>query len=234
MTDVTMSPTRDDPSIRPSAGHPEVGSMQRPRSLLLWSAILTALLLVVQVAPVGAATPTRWGSKLTTSVQPQNANRSCDSDDAAPNPDCSWMFRHVYGREGGHKAPKNGYIDKVRVIACSAGSFKLQFGKIRKKPGSTSKYQAKVRTTTSKISFKGDPDGCDDQTYTINTIDIPDVYVKKGESFGVRTKLPKALRCNSGSPNVLEFVPPLPNGGSYRNPTDTNGCDPLIELQYRS
>ena len=66
-----------------------------------------------------------------------------------------------------------------------------------------------------------------------NTINIPDVYVYRNEYFGVRAKTPRALRCNSGSPNVLEFDPPLANGGSYRDPDDTNGCDPLIELEYR-
>jgi hypothetical protein len=33
---------------------------------------------------------------------------------------------------------------------------------------------------------------------------------------------------------VLEFTPVLVNGGNYRNAGDTNGCDPLIELQYRA
>jgi hypothetical protein len=198
----------------------------------LLAVLVTVVLLVAQASPAGAATPTRWGSKLTTSVQPQNFQRYCD-DDGAPHPDCSWMFRHVFGRDGGQKAPKNGYIDKVRVIACSPGSFYLQFGSIRKKPGTTNQYQAKVRTTSKKVSFPGDPDGCDDGTYTINTINIVDVYVRQGEYFGVRAKTPRALRCNSGSPNVLEFTPVLANGGSYRNPTDVNGCDPLIELQYR-
>jgi hypothetical protein len=205
--------------------------MKGRRTVSLLAVMATLLLVVVQANPVAAA-GTRWGSKLTTSVQPQNFQRYCD-DDGAPHPNCSWMFRHVYGRTGGQKAPKNGWVSKVRVIACSAGSFYLQFGKVRKDPNEPGQYQAKVRKTSSKVSFSGDPDGCDDETYTINTINIPDVYVYKGEYFGVRAKTPRALRCNSGSPNVLEFDPPLVNGGSYRDPDDTNGCDPLIELEYR-
>lgn len=47
------------------------------------------------------------------------------------------------------------------MIVCSPGSFYLQFGRIRKKPGTTNRYQAKVRTTSSRVSFNGDPDGCD-------------------------------------------------------------------------
>lgn len=205
--------------------------MRGRRSVSVLAVLAMLILLLIQASPAGAA-GTRWGSRLTTSVQPQNFQRYCD-DDGAPHPNCSWMFRHVYGRDGGQRAPKNGYVSKVRIIACSAGSFYLQFGRIRRKPGTTNKYQAKVRTTSAKVVFSGDPDGCDDSTYTIRTVNIPDIYVYKGEYFGVRAKTPRALRCNSGSPNVLEFVPPLANGGSYRNPADTNGCDPLIELEYR-
>jgi len=205
--------------------------MKGRRSVSLLAVMATLIIVVVQATPVSAA-GTRWGSKLTTSVQPQNFQRYCD-DDGAPHPNCSWMFRHVYNRVGGHKAPKNGYVSKVRIIACSAGSFYLQFGRVRPDPNEPGQYQAKVRRTSSKIEFAGDPDGCDDGTYTINTINIPDVYVYRNEYFGVRAKTPRALRCNSGSPNVLEFDPPLANGGSYRDPDDTNGCDPLIELEYR-
>jgi hypothetical protein len=207
--------------------------MQLRRSIRIYSVFAAVLLIMGQAIAVDAATPTRWGSKLTTSVQPQNFNRSCDSSPAAPNPTCTWMFRHVYNRSGGQKAPKNGWVSKVRIIACSAGSFRLQFGKVRKDPNEPGEYQAKVRTTTGSIGFDGDSDGCADGHYDVETINIPDVWVNKNEYFGVRAKTPKALRCNSGSPNVLEFVPPLPNGGSYQDPDDDNGCDPLIELQYR-
>ncbi len=206
--------------------------MRGRRSVSVLAALSMLVVLLIQASPAGAA-GTRWGSKLTTSVQPQNFQRYCD-DDGAPHPNCSWMFRHVYDRTNGHKAPKNGYVSKVRIIACSPGSFYLQFGRVRSDPSEPGQYQAKVRRTSSKIEFTGDPDGCDDETYTINTINIPDVYVYKNEYFGVRAKTPRALRCNSGSPNVLEFDPPLVSGGSYRDPDHTNGCDPLIELEYRS
>lgn len=207
--------------------------MPKRRYIRVYSVFAAVLLLAGQAVVVEAGTPVRWGSKLTTSVQPQNFNRSCDDSPASPNPVCTWMFRHVYNRSGGQKAPKNGYIDKVRIIACSAGSFYLQFGKVRAHPSSPGDYQAKVRKTSNKIEFDGDSYGCDDGHYRVETININDVYVYKNEYFGVRAKSPKALRCNSGSPNVLEFVPPLVAGGSYQNPDDDNGCDPLIELQYR-
>jgi hypothetical protein len=142
------------------------------------------------------------------------------------------MFRHVFNRAGGQKAPKNGFIDKVRVIACSPGAFYLLLGKVRADPNEPGQYQAKVRKIGPKVEFQGDADGCDNGTYDINVINIPNVWVNKGEYFGVRGKKPRAWRCNSGSPNVLEFVPPLLAGGSYTDPDDTNGCDPLIELQY--
>ena len=206
--------------------------MHKRPSLVISISILALLLVAAQALPATAVTPTRWGSKLTTNVQPQNFNRYCD-DDGAPHPNCTWMFRHVFDRVGGEKAPKNGWIDKVRVDACFPGSFRLQLGKVRAKAGSPGDYEAKVNRNSGLISFDGDSDNCDDGVYEIDTINITDVWVNKGEYFGVKTKTPQALRCNSGSPNVLEFVPPLVPGGGFHDPLDTNGCDPLIELQYR-
>ncbi len=55
----------------------------------------------------------------------------------------------------------------------------------------------------------------------------------KRKNSGVKAKNPKAMRCFSGSPSFLEFDPVLPNGGSYRNPDDTNGCHPMIESEHR-
>jgi len=207
--------------------------MRIRRSVRIVGVLAAMVLMLAQATMVDASTHVRWGSKLDSSVQPQNFNRSCDNSAASPNPNCTWMFRHVFNRPGGQKAPKDGYIDKVRVISCDPGSFYLQFGKIRHKPNHPDLYQAKVRATSAKVSFAGDADGCSDSHYDVRTIDIPDIHVNQGEYFGVRAKMALALRCNSGSTHVLEFVPPLANGSSYTNPDDTNGCDPLIELQYR-
>ena len=186
-----------------------------------------------QAVAVAEATPTRWGSKLATNIQPSGGSqRTCDDTVASPNPNCTWMFRHVYNRSGGQKAPKSGWIDKVRVQACQPGSFYLLLGKVRQDPNEPGEYQAKVRKTGPQVEFAGDADGCDNGTYDINVINIPNVWVNENEYFGVKSKRPMALRCNSGSPNVLEFVPPLAAGGSYQDPDDYNGCDPMIELQY--
>jgi len=208
--------------------------MRIRRSVRIIGVLAAMVLIIGQATMVDASNPVRWGSKLTSTVQPQNYDRSCDPDINAPNPLFTWMFRHVYHRTGGETAPKDGYIDKVRLIACSPGSFYLQFGKVREDPSHPGEYQAKIRTTSSKVSFLGDSDGCGvSGHYDVETIDIHDIKVYKGEYFGIKAKYPKALRCNSGSPNVLEFVPPLANGSSYTDPNDTNGCDPLIELQYQ-
>jgi hypothetical protein len=189
------------------------------------------VLLLVQASPVGAA-GTRWGSRLNTSISPDNGYQTCDDDPSLPNPTCSYMFRRVHDRDGGQKAPKNGYIDKVRIVSCNAGSFYLQLGKIRSDPNEPGDYQAKVRKTSSKITFDGDSDCI--APYTIEVINIPDVYVYKGEYFGIKTKNPKAIRCGSApSASTLRFDPALPSGGSYVDADDEKNCVPMIELQYR-
>ena len=105
--------------------------MRIRRSVRIIGVLAAMVLMLAQATMVDASTPVRWGSKLNSSVQPQNFNRSCDSTYVSPNPNCTWMFRHVYNRTGGQKAPKNGYVDKVRLIACDPGSFYLQFGSVR-------------------------------------------------------------------------------------------------------
>ncbi|MET0772284.1 MAG: hypothetical protein ABWZ82_04295, partial [Candidatus Limnocylindrales bacterium] len=91
------------------------------------AALSMLVLLLVQASPAGAV-GTRWGSRLSTEIGPSNGYQWCDLD-GAPHPVCSWMFRQVYNRSGGQRAPKNGYIDKVRIVSCNAGSFYLQFGR---------------------------------------------------------------------------------------------------------
>ncbi|MET0772617.1 MAG: hypothetical protein ABWZ82_06010, partial [Candidatus Limnocylindrales bacterium] len=105
-------------------------------------------------------------------------------------------------------------------------------GRIRQDPNEPGDYQAKVRRTTSRIYFDGDQD-CN-EPYTIEVINIPDVYVYKNEFFGIKTKNPKAIRCGSApSTATLRFDPALPSGGSYRDADDEQNCVPMIELQYR-
>ena len=208
--------------------------MRIRRSVRIIGVLAATVLMLAQATMVDASTPVAAGSKLTTSVQPQNFDRSCDGNVASPNPNCTWMFRHVYNRSGGQKAPKDGYIDKVRLIACAYPAASTS-SSARSGRGRT--IRASTRPRCARPARRSRSPGTLMDAATDTTTSRPSTSRtstwNKGEDFGVRGTAAEALRCNSGSPNVLQFVPPLVNGSSYTNPDDTNGCDPLIELQYR-
>jgi hypothetical protein len=172
----------------------------------------------------------RFGSLLTTDTQPSNATPAhwCNDPEPEPHPVCSWVMQEAYGRpDGGHKAPKNGVIGKVRVIACEPGSFRIQLAKSKPAQGT-----AKVLRNGPNVSFPGDPDGCDDEIYTIDIIDVT-FDIKKGEQIAIRTNRTGALRCSSGGDNTLLFDPPLAPGNSQQAATEDDGCWMLVEFQYK-
>ena len=196
---------------------------------LSFTVVLAAAALLVTPAMTSSAGPVRFGSKLTTNNQPSNASPAhwCDDPDPAPHPTCTWVMMEAYGRpDGGHKAPKDGTIRKVRVIACQPGSFRIQLA--RSKPAED---KARVLRNGPIINYPGDPDGCDNEFYTINKINV-NFHVNKGEQIAIRTKRTGTLRCSSGGDNILLFDPPLAPGDNLRTATEGDGCFMLVEFQY--
>jgi hypothetical protein len=135
----------------------------------------------------------------------------------------------AYGRpDGGHKAPKDGMIGKIRLIACEPGEFRLQLARTKVKT-----EEGMVVRNGPIVSYEGDADGCRNQKYDIETIvlDKP-VPVKKGDQLAMQTIETSSLRCSSGGANLLLFKPPLAPGGDFEPATDTDGCWMLIEAEY--
>jgi hypothetical protein len=212
--------------------------MARRKRIGFMVLLLAMALGASQALPAAAAT--RFGSRLTTDTQPSNAGqgRWCEEftqdDDQPPHPNCTWVMMEAYGRPVSnpgpdHRAPRKGYIDKVRVVACAPGSFRLQIAKVR-----PALQQARIVRNGPIVNYNGDPDNCDDETYTINTINIPNVRVFKNEYLAVKARKVGFLRCSSGGPNMLLFDPPLPVGAGYRTATEDDGCWLLLEAVMTS
>ena len=131
----------------------------------------------------------------------------------------------AYGRpNGGHKAPKTGTIDKIRIIAGEAHKFRLQIARAK-----ANTEQAKVKYTGPKLQADGQPDGL--EPYEIETFNV-DVPVKKGDHLGILSRKTSMLRCSSGGPNILLFSPPLSVGGPFQTADATDGCWLLLEAVY--
>jgi hypothetical protein len=200
---------------------------RRTRIGFITLAIATAMGLSLALP---AAAATRFGSRLATDEQPQPW-QWCDApNDEPPHPNCTWVLNEAYVHSASidplehARAPRKGYIDKIRISSCVSGSFRLQIAKVKR-----SVQEAKVVRNGPIVHYNGDPDSCDDDVYTVNTINIPNLRVYKGEFLAVKAKKVGFLRCNSGGDRTYQFDPPLAPGGSYRSVTDTDGCWLLLE-----
>lgn len=197
--------------------------MRHRGSFLVWL-LLVGVLATLPAAPASAA-GVRWGNTLRNSdgsvKQPQNAPRECDVTGPLEGQPCT-MVSVLTSNPGHARAPKDGRIIRVRVVAAHAGSFRLFFAKAQ--PGTK---QAKVVKRGPVISFAGD----NSAPYTIETKTV-NITVKKGWYLAVRSSAFETVSCNSGSPAQLEFQPPLAVGGPLTTADDTNGCYLLVQLQY--
>jgi hypothetical protein len=201
--------------------------------------LIAVLALSMQVAPVGAA-KTSFGAKLDKTSQPANAEggRRCDDESGIPaDATCTWIARSAYRNAGGQKAPKNGTIGRVSLVSCVAGSFRLQFARVKPAQGT-----ARIVRNGPVIRYVGDPreldedqdtycGGEDGTDYIVQNFKV-NVPVRAGEYIAIRAKTTGTLYCAGGS-GVLLHAPPLAVGGSFAKATDTTSCQILVRLTYK-
>jgi hypothetical protein len=202
--------------------------MQRRKLASALGILFTAALIGSQASTAGAANPVRFGSKLTNSdgsvVQPANAPRECDNTGPHEGDPCTIVSMRAKGFNVGTKerAPKDGTIRKVRLVAHGPGSFRLFFAKA--KPAT---QEARVVKKGPLISFNGD----NSSPYTIEVRNV-NISVRKGWYIAVRGTSFETVTCTSGGPVLLEFQPPLVVGNPFETADDDNGCFLLVQLQY--
>jgi hypothetical protein len=185
------------------------------------TAVLAAAATLTLVSSADAAT--KFGAELTPEVQPSNAS---EAHPCEPSPGkCTRVSMEAYGRpDGGHKAPKDGTIKKVRIIAGEQGSFRLQLARAK-----ANQEKAKVTYTGPKLSYDGQSG---DEPYEIESFKV-NVPVEKGDHLGILSRKTSMLRCSSGGPNQLLFQPPLSAGGPFATADATDGCWLLLEAVYK-
>ena len=93
------------------------------------AATFTILLVAVSASAVSAASPVRFGAKLTTNTQPSNSSPAHDCEPTAGQ-SCTRVMTQAYGRNSA-KAPKDGTIGKIRLIAGDAGSLRVYIAKVK-------------------------------------------------------------------------------------------------------
>jgi hypothetical protein len=195
-----------------------------------------SLLVAGQVAT--AAPPLRFGAILSSNDFPDNSytGRYCDKivDGGSDPYNCTWIENEAKNSSTPKmtaRAPKDGYINKIRLISGVGGSFKLFLA--RYKPAV---HQGKVVKAGPTITYQTDPcnaGGSGDQC-TVQVINIAPLYVHKYDMLAIRTNKTSILQCSQGGDHVSVYNPPLAVGGAFRNATDTDGCYLLLQAQYQS
>jgi hypothetical protein len=186
------------------------------------TALATAAVALCAVPATSLAT-TNFGAELTPDTQPSNSSiegAPCQLDTTTL---CTRVSMEAYGRpDGGEVAPKSGTIKKIRVISLGPDTFRFQLAKA--KPDTE---QAKVVYSSKKLHTQGQTDP-DAETYSIEEFKV-NAPVKKGQYLATSSKTSSMLRCSSGGPNQLQFIPALDVGGPFQTATQTDGCWLLLE-----
>jgi hypothetical protein len=185
-------------------------------------ALGAAALMVVPATGLGA---TKFGAKLNGQVQPSN---SMPAHKCEPNQTqaCTRISMEAYGRpNGGHKAPKDGVIDKIRLVAGGPGHFRLQLAR-----ANANNETGKIVENGPRIDYEGQPNGWP-EPYTVETFNVNEP-VEKGDHLAIKAKKTSMLRCSSGGANQLLFQPTLDVGGPFEPADATDGCWLLLEAVY--
>jgi hypothetical protein len=124
---------------------------------------------------------------------------------------CSWVLMEAQGNAGKEKAPRDGMISKIRLVACApGGSFVLQTVRVRPSPES-----ARVISTGPVINYQGTKRNCTVSShFDIEEFDV-NVPVRRGDSLAVIGTQVRFLYNASSGPSIM-FDPPLAEGDTFR------------------
>lgn len=184
--------------------------------------LATGLLLVLAVQPAAAAT-VKFGAKVQNGNFPSNAypGTYCDHeiDGGSSTYACTWILLSAFNG-GSATSPKNGFVDKVKIINGQGGSFKLVIAQ------KNASGQFRVLRRSANINYSTDQ--CDPDC-VVHKIDIPNLAVGAGNYLGIQAAKTSTLRCDSGGNKIALFTPVLAPGGAYTTPTDYSGCFLMVQ-----
>ncbi len=199
---------------------------------LLAGAVLVAL--VGFAAAAQAAT--KFGADLRNSngsVTQPTGNRNCQQDanplDASKPCDRVAVQYLDTGSPGGNrKAPKDGTIVKLKLVALAKGHFTFELAKAKNLNGSNGK--AKIVDRGPRIDYESSVHGND---YEIQTFHIH-VNVDRNQYLAIKSRKTSLLKCQSGSTEQLLFQPVLPVGGPFEsNLGHRSNCTLLLQAIYK-
>ncbi len=182
-------------------------------------AVATALAaLAIPATSLGADT---FGAHLTKQTQPSNGAPAQPCVFGSPGV-CTRIEMDAYGDPGHERAPHDGRIKQIRLIAATPGHFKLQLAEAK-----PNKDKARVVAQGPRIDYASSGNG----PYTVQKFPV-DMHVERGDYLAAKGKKSSMLRCSSGGPNQFLFQPALSVGGPFQTLDYTDGCWLLLEAVY--
>jgi hypothetical protein len=198
------------------------------RRFLVPIAVIAALALIVPASGLAAA---KFGAKLRNPdgsviqpTAPKGGNNCKQADSSVGAGQCTRVaVSFDRGSPGNNrKAPKNGIINKINVVASGPGKFRLFMARVR------GGDRSKVRKKGPNMSYTGDSTA----PYTIEHLPLH-LRVKKGDYLSIQAKRTSMLSCTAGSVRQLLYVPPLVVGDPLENANGTDDCSLLIQAVYK-
>ena len=195
----------------------------------------TAVLVAI---PAGAAAADKFGADLKNSdgsVTQPTAERNCQQDANAldSTKECDRIavkYQDTGAIQGNITAPHGGKIDKLKLVALHKGKFQFELGRTKNyNGGDNGKGQivAHSRHVKYESSIKG-------TGYKIQTFDIPDKHVDKGDYLAIKARKTSLLKCQSGSTEQLLFQPPLAVNAPFTgNAGHVSNCTLLLQAVYK-
>jgi hypothetical protein len=174
---------------------------------------------------------TKFGADLKNkdgSVVQANGTRNCQQDanalDASKPCDRVAVQFVDTGSPGKNvKAPKDGVIKRLNLVAQNKGSFKFELARVKNFKGDNGK--AKLVARGEKISYKGDPSHI--QTFHVHQ------KVDKGDYLAIKSKKTSLMRCQSGSTEQLLYQPVLGLKDPFTNNLGhRSNCTLLLRAVY--
>jgi hypothetical protein len=180
-----------------------------------------------------AAAPVQFGAKLDSSTDPANSLPAHPCEELHVQHSCTMIENEArYRPDGGERAPRNGTIRKIRLVAGGPGIFELEIAEVKRSTlfGSN---EARVVRKGPVIRYKGQTEAnFETGEYSVESFNV-NVPVKKGQYLAILAQSTSMLYCAGGGDNILSYTPPLPRAGSFRPATSTDGCDLLLGATIR-
>jgi hypothetical protein len=187
----------------------------------MWTRILFGAFGALSIGMAGSQASAQevFGSRLNHQLTPP---QFCDQNDRAKI--CSWVLETGQNNAARTRAPRDGVIGKIRLMACSPGTFVLQIAQAQPQND-----RAKVSRSGPLINYVGDNRNCNTNNFQIEefTVNVP---VKQGDFLAVATNRVAFLYNASGDGSIL-FAPPLPDRGPIRAASEDVDGDGFLMIQ---